>query len=91
MGIDSRSSPDDAGADLPFRILPTDTRFAESYDAGDPRCLCSRCGKPIPETTIPIRAWPSDGRYEYRFHPECLGFVTTAPLDDDDLFYLHEE
>lgn len=64
----------------PFTILPTDRRFHTSPEPGDPLCLCSRCWKAIDEQTVPIRAWPESGAYEYRFHPSCLGFDS----DDDD-------
>lgn len=33
----------------PFDILPTDTKFSNSPDAGDPTCICSRCFLPINE------------------------------------------
>lgn len=55
-------------------ILQTDTKFYDSPDAGDPACLCSRCGKVIDEA--PIRAFPENGEYEYRYHPACLGATT---------------
>jgi hypothetical protein len=70
---------------LPFKILPTDTRFETSPDVGESDCICSRCAKPIDEDEVPIRAWPEDCRFEYRFHPECLGFQTfdgVLPYDD---------
>lgn len=63
--------------DSPFHILPTDQRF---FNAGDE---CSRCGKAIPETVVPVMAWPESGAYEYRFHPECLGFDTFDELEGD--------
>jgi hypothetical protein len=53
----------------------TDRRFEDSPDEGDPGCLCSRCGEPIGEDETAIRASPKDGRFEYRFHPACLGIV----------------
>lgn len=59
-----------------FKILHTDRRFTDSPDAGDPRCICSRCGQLINEDDGPVRAWPDDGSYEYRFHPACMGFQT---------------
>ncbi len=52
-------------------ILDTDRAFTTSPDAGDPECLCSRCGKPIGEDEVPIRAW--NGNLEYRYHQACLG------------------
>ncbi len=58
-----------------IKILQTDTKFYDSPDAGDPACLCSRCGEAIEEA--PIRAFPESGEYEYRYHPACLG--ATAP------------
>jgi hypothetical protein len=68
---------------LPFSVLPTDRRFDTSPDAGDPECLCSRCGKPIEERALPIRAWPPNAEYEYRFHPKCLGFENFDPVEVD--------
>lgn len=50
-----------------------DVKFEESRDAGDPSCLCSRCLAPIAEGVVPIRVWPEDMSYEYRFHPYCVG------------------
>lgn len=68
----------------PSAILPTDTRFTDSPDAGAPTCLCSRCLLQISEGTVPIRATPADGSYEYRFHPACFGVTKTGPLDPDE-------
>jgi hypothetical protein len=59
-----------------FKILPTDQPFSDSPDAGDPGCLCSRCGLPIIEDDGPVRAWPDDESYEYRFHPACMGLIS---------------
>lgn len=59
---------------LTFRILETDTRFVRHTEPGDPDHLCSRCGKPIGDDVVPICCWPESGLYEYRYHPECLGF-----------------
>lgn len=58
----------------PIVIQPNDTKFPDSRDPGDPRCICSRCGQVIEEGDAPVRAWPEDGRYEYRYHISCLGF-----------------
>lgn len=42
-------------------ILATDKVFYDSPDVGHPDCLCSRCGKPIPQEQSPIvRAWPTE-------------------------------
>ncbi len=43
------------GVDKMIKILCTDTKFYDSPDAGDPACLCSRCGKVIDDA--PIRAF----------------------------------
>ena len=70
----------------PIRILPTDTRWPGPYSIEEgPECLCSRCEQPILEPEIAIRAWPQDdpNRYEYRFHPACLGCQAYDPRDDD--------
>ena len=66
-------------------ILPSDVRFTDSLDVGEPGCFCSRCRKLIGEGTVPIRAWPESAGYEYRYHPECLGFeVFDEPGWDDE-------
>jgi hypothetical protein len=57
-------------------VLQTDRMFMDSPDAGDPKCLCSRCGLVIPDGIGIIRAWPEIGEGEYRYHPSCLGAVT---------------
>ena len=51
--------------------------FTDSPDAGDPACLCSRCGDPIPEHDVPLRAWKEQlGRtLEARFCEECSHHV----------------
>ena len=69
-----------------FTILPTDTRWPGPYHVEEgPDCLCSRCGLAILEPEIAIRAWPEDANaYSYRFHPTCLGFQASEPLDEDD-------
>ncbi len=71
-------------------ILPTDTLFDESPDAGDPTCLCSRCKSVIEAGTVPVRAFTDDD-CEYRFHPACVGMevyierhVEAHESDDDD-------
>jgi len=55
-----------------INILPADTKFTDSPGAGDPKCLCSRCGKPIAENQIPIRSWPDGMSYEWRYHLQCI-------------------
>lgn len=74
---------------MSFQILETDTTWYTSPDAGHPHCLCSRCNKLIKENDVPVRAWPDDGSYEYRFHPECLGFIVSknGPYEIDNEFY----
>lgn len=57
----------------PIKIFQTDRLFTDSLDAGDPACLCSRCGLTIPDGVGIIRAWPEQGEVEYRYHPVCLG------------------
>ncbi len=56
-----------------FSIWPTDRRFHESPPTGLPECVCSRCGEPIGEDECPLRCWPVDGRFEYRYHLRCVG------------------
>lgn len=67
-----------------LKLEPTDVRFLDSPDAGDPDCFCSRCGEVIEERCAPpIRALPAGGRYEYRFHPHCLGLEPCCSLEED--------
>jgi hypothetical protein len=70
-----------------FTILPTDVRWngrSIGVEEG-PQCTCSRCGKAIEEPDVAIRMWPADGvRFEYRFHPRCLGAETYDGPDDED-------
>ncbi len=74
---------------MSFSILPTDQAFGDSPDAGLPDCLCSRCGLVIPETEVPVRAWPGNGSFEYRFHPACLGINSSnGPSAENDDFVL---
>lgn len=60
----------------PIKILQIDRLFADSPDAGDHMCLCSRCGLTIPDGAGIIRAWPEQGEGEYRYHPACLGAIS---------------
>lgn len=68
---------------MSFEVLPTDRLFADSPDAEDPACLCSRCGLAF-NGESPVRAWPEDGNCEYRFHPHCIGVTPTYYPDEDD-------
>lgn len=67
------------------KIEAQDTPFFDSPDVG-PKCLCSRCGKPILKG-VPIRAWPPNtspsGLIEFRYHPECLGWKQGEDFEDD--------
>lgn len=70
-----------------LEVLSTDVRFFDSPDAGDPACVCSRCGSPIGEHVVPVRMWPAKSLaksedYEYRFHPQCLGLEVYADLGE---------
>jgi len=81
-----------------FKILTTDKVFFDSPDTGHPECLCSRCGKLIPENEMAIRAWPSEpGDYgydpnasagtEFRYHFGCLPEVlSSGKIPDEDLW-----
>lgn len=60
-------------------ILPTDTTFADSPDAG-PDCLCSRCQQPILDNSG-MRVWLGESE-ELRYHPNCLGLP--ADFEDDE-------
>jgi hypothetical protein len=55
-------------------VLLTDTPFPTSPDAGEPGCLCSRCGKLIREE--PLRLYDGVSGGEWRFHPSCMGIPT---------------
>lgn len=67
--------------EAPFKILPTDRMFKDSPFPGWPECICSRCGNLIMENQVPIRCWPESGKFEFRYHPECLGFKTFPDLE----------
>lgn len=71
----------------PMRPRATDRPFTFSAEEGDPDCLCSRCGKPIPENVVAIRMWPEHQKWELRYHPTCLGMNS----DEDDLADFLEE
>ena len=71
-----------------FELRETDRLFYSEFviEAGDPECLCSRCGLAIEERCAPaIRMW-RDGEpgFEYRFHSHCLGAVPCCTNDVDD-------
>ena len=68
---------------LPFSILLTDRRFATHAEEGEPGLFsCSRQNsEPIVDHDMAIRAWPSDGRYELRYHATCLGFESALAWD----------
>lgn len=56
-----------------LKILETDRVFTDSPDAEDPACICSRCGKQIPEIDAPIiRAWPTEPG-DHGYDPEAKG------------------
>jgi hypothetical protein len=59
------------------RILPTDTLFQDSPDAGDQACVCSRCGEPIGEEEgPPVRVFVDQGKGgEYRYHCDEVEFM----------------
>lgn len=48
--------------------------FTDSPDAGYPDCICSLCGKVIPEDEVPVRMWnqSSEPVKEIRLHWECF-------------------
>jgi hypothetical protein len=60
--------------------------YTDSPEAGDPACVCSLCGKPIPAEVVPVRLL--EGVLEARFDPACaevLGIVyynKPAPCDE---------
>lgn len=74
---------------MSFEILPTDKFFYNSPDTGMPECICSRCGKMIPEDEPAIRAFPTEpddygydphaeGGTEFRYHAACVGMKFAA-------------
>jgi len=78
---------------MTLKFLPSDKFFRDSPFTGDPRCICSRCGKPIEEYDLAIRIFVGkEGREkrgrtweymgEYRYHPSCIGVKT---FEDDDI------
>ena len=69
---------------MTLRILPTDRPFLESPDAGHPTCLCSRCEQIIGEEEVPVRVWPEDVSYEYRFHQNCFGIYEPSEVPHAD-------
>lgn len=53
-------------------MLAPVTWFADSPDAGDPKCLCSFCYDLITEEQAPaIRVFDTEKNLEARFHQEC--------------------
>ena len=68
-----------------LKFLPSDKFFRDSPFTGDPRCICSRCCKPIEEDELAVRIFVGkEGEYvgEYRYHPSCIGIKT---FEDDDI------
>jgi hypothetical protein len=54
------------------RLRFDDTRYPRDIPAGDVRCLCSRCNRPIPPTEIVIRLYPPEAPLEeFRYHHAC--------------------
>lgn len=61
-----------------LNIRPTDKAFDKSPDAGDPDCVCSRCGNQIQEGEFPIRFFTTnnagevdESSMEYRLCEYC--------------------
>jgi hypothetical protein len=52
--------------------------FSDSPDAGDPGCICSLCGKAIPEDECAVRATRQQENLEARFHEKCFERVDGA-------------
>lgn len=58
---------------MKFIQLRIDRVFKDSPDAGTPECLCSRCGKQIPEDDAPItRLFDDETNSELRYCQECM-------------------
>ena len=74
-----------------IKIMPADTRFIDSPDAGLPECRCSRCGKVIEEKEVPIRVWPGDKHTEYRYHLQCIFPGSQVSDDSEEAFYFDPE
>lgn len=73
------------GTWLGEQMRGTDTAFSDSPEAGEPSCLCSRCGLSIGEEEVPVRAWPDDGtNLEFRYHARCLGLQVYDELPDSE-------
>jgi hypothetical protein len=77
-------------SELPFKGDPTKILWSKSSpQEGDPTCLCSYCGKMIPENTVCLRCWRGEGpaMEEARFcdgcAETCFGMVT-IPNEWDD-------
>lgn len=64
-------------------VKPTDTKFFDSPDTGDQTCLCSRCGLPIAENEMALRAFVQGENAEYRYHEACSGII--EPIEDEDV------
>jgi hypothetical protein len=65
-------------------IRESDTVFEDSPDAGEPTCLCSRCGRVIGEDDMPVRAYEEGSGTRRRYHPACLGMQVYADPGEDD-------
>ena len=65
--------------------LPGDIFFFHSPDAGQPDCLCSRCGKKIEEWQSPcFRMFAKLDKTEYRYHWGCIGGKDRTKEEFDD-------
>jgi len=65
-------------------VQETDKRFANSPDAGDPLCGCSRCGRKILAREFVMRCYDDETNEEYRYCPYCTKKAgITFPEDPD--------
>ena len=74
-----------------LNIRTTDKAFDQSPDAGDPDCICSRCGNKILEGEFPIRFFTTndagevdENSKEYRLCEYCTTGEKFVKRDDDE-------
>ncbi|MEW6304863.1 MAG: hypothetical protein AB1705_15415 [Verrucomicrobiota bacterium] len=71
-----------------IRVQPSDVAFDESPDAGDPRCICSRCQRHLevgPQGDCPtvVRVWngeEGEAALEWRYCALCAAAPQGEPL-----------
>jgi hypothetical protein len=63
--------------DEKFVVLTSDKLFFDSPDAGQPECICSRCGNMIKEDETVIRVFHLKINAENRYCEKCSGIEVT--------------